>query len=107
MARTPLLVSATTHCQMSFCAGQVFVPDFYEGPSTSSSLLMDSDIKVKSVVIVGAGAAGLEAANVLLSHQAHADGRLNIVLLEARDRIGGRISSSTAWQAPFDLGTAS
>jgi monoamine oxidase len=66
---------------------------------------MNSDIKVKNVVIVGAGAAGLEAANVLLSHQAHADGRLNILLLEARDRIGGRILSNTEWQAPFDLGT--
>jgi NAD(P)-binding Rossmann-like domain len=65
---------------------------------------MNPDMTVKNVLIVGAGAAGLETANVLLSHQAYADGRLNILILEARNRVGGRISTSTKWQVPFDLG---
>ena len=59
-----------------------------------------------TVVVVGAGAAGLQAANVLLGHQAHQMGRVKVILLEARDRVGGRISVDRRWGAPFDLGTS-
>lgn len=38
------------------------------------------------VAIVGAGFAGLRAADVLLKHGAH------VTILEARDRVGGRVS---------------
>lgn len=40
-----------------------------------------------TVVIIGAGAAGISAAHHLIQH----DRSLNVVMLEARDRIGGRI----------------
>jgi len=39
------------------------------------------------VCIVGAGVAGLRAADVLLQHGAH------ITIYEGRDRVGGRVSS--------------
>ena len=52
------------------------------------------------VVIVGAGMAGLAAARMLQDR-----GR-NVVVLEARDRIGGRIwTNTTALDFPVDLGT--
>ena len=42
----------------------------------------------KTVVVVGAGIAGLRAASVLHRHG------VNVIVLEARDRIGGRISTT-------------
>jgi monoamine oxidase len=59
----------------------------------------------KTVVIVGAGAAGLQAANVLLESDAFLGGRLDVIILEARDRVGGRIHVDRKWGLPFDLGT--
>ena len=51
------------------------------------------------VLIVGAGIAGLAAAQTLM-RQGH-----EVLVLEARDRIGGRIWTSTRWpDAPLDLG---
>ena len=53
------------------------------------------------VVVVGAGIAGLAAARVL--------GRAGVrcVVLEARDRVGGRIWTSNAWpDLPVDLGAS-
>ena len=58
----------------------------------------------KTVVVVGAGAAGLQAANVLLETAAFLKGRLNVLVLEARDRVGGRICVERRWGFPFDLG---
>lgn len=53
----------------------------------------------RRTIVIGAGMAGLAAANALLrvGHE--------VVVLEARDRIGGRIWTSTQWpEAPLDLG---
>jgi len=52
------------------------------------------------VVVIGAGAAGLAAARVL------AQGSLDVVVVEARDRVGGRIFSvpSTDGSPPAELG---
>ena len=52
---------------------------------------MHSDPKAKNqkVVIVGAGAAGLQASRLLR------EASISVVLLEARDRIGGRIHTSS------------
>jgi len=60
---------------------------------------------VKTVVIVGAGAAGLQAANVLLKSSAYRSGQLKVIILEARDRVGGRILIERRWSVPFDCGT--
>ncbi len=60
----------------------------------------DHDDKSK-VIVIGAGIAGLAAANEL-----QAEG-YDVVVLEARDRIGGRIHTSTQWpEIPLDLGAS-
>lgn len=55
----------------------------------------------KKIIVIGSGLAGLAAASELQKngHQ--------VTVLEARDRIGGRIWTSTKWQdAPMDLGAS-
>ncbi|HYN31598.1 MAG TPA: FAD-dependent oxidoreductase [Ilumatobacteraceae bacterium] len=54
----------------------------------------------QSVVIVGAGAAGLAAARVL-TDRGH-----RVLVLEGRDRIGGRVHTRTIGGAPVDLGAS-
>lgn len=55
----------------------------------------------KSVVILGAGIAGLSAVR-----QLKALGFKNIVVLEGRDRIGGRILTDRSMGFPIDMGAA-
>jgi monoamine oxidase len=50
------------------------------------------------VVIVGAGVAGFAAANALIG------ARKNVVVLEARERTGGRVFTNTSIGVPFDEG---
>lgn len=51
------------------------------------------------MLVIGAGLAGLAAAREITRRGHH------VVVLEARDRIGGRIWTSTQWpDAPLDLG---
>jgi monoamine oxidase len=50
------------------------------------------------VVVVGAGVSGLVAADTV-----HRAGR-SVIVLEARDRVGGRTWTTSAWGAPHDLG---
>ena len=54
----------------------------------------------RRAVVVGAGIAGAGAAARLRS------AGVEVVVLEARDRIGGRIHSDTSWGAPVELGAA-
>ncbi len=55
---------------------------------------------VRTAIVVGAGIAGAAAARALT------DAGAQVVVLEARDRIGGRIWSNDAWGAPVELGAA-
>ncbi len=62
----------------------------------------DSPQRDQSVAIVGAGVAGLAAATEL-----HATGLDDVVVLEARDRIGGRVWTDTIGDGfPIDLGAS-
>jgi len=57
---------------------------------------MDGD----AVVVIGAGVAGLAAADALR------DAGAAVQVLEARDRIGGRVCTDTSWGVPVELGAA-
>jgi len=52
------------------------------------------------VLVIGAGIAGLRAAEVLV-----AAGR-RVIVLEARDRLGGRIYTDRSWGVPVELGAS-
>lgn len=52
------------------------------------------------VLVIGAGIAGLRAAEVLV-----AKGR-RVIVLEARDRLGGRIHTDRSWGVPVELGAS-
>lgn len=52
------------------------------------------------VIIIGAGISGLAAAQLLEEHD------IDYIILEARDRLGGRIQTSRDGMAPYDLGAS-
>jgi monoamine oxidase len=54
----------------------------------------------KSILIVGAGMAGLAAARSLV------DAGWPACLIEARDRIGGRVHTTRDWGAPLEMGAS-
>lgn len=54
----------------------------------------------KSILVVGAGLAGLSAARGL------ADAGRPVRVIEARDRIGGRVCTDRGWGAPLELGAS-
>lgn len=57
--------------------------------------------KRRRVVVIGAGLSGLAAARELQRNAAE------VIVLEARNRIGGRIHTSTRWKAmPLDMGAS-
>lgn len=59
----------------------------------------------KTVIVVGAGAAGLQAANLLMQSDAFLHGHIDVIVLEARDRTGGRIYIDKRWGVPIDEGS--
>ena len=56
--------------------------------------------RTADVLVIGAGIAGLRAAEVL------AAGGRRVIVLEARDRIGGRIHTDRSWGVPVELGAS-
>lgn len=82
----------------AFCKGALAAA----GIVPTAALRSDSPRRNRSVVIVGAGVAGLAAAREL-----RANGFEDVVILEARDRIGGRIWTDTiGGNIPIDLGAS-
>lgn len=74
------------------------LPDSHSGSPSIPKLKKEEKDKVK-VVIVGAGISGLRAASVLERHG------VEVVVLEGRDRIGGRIHTTrTKDGIPRDIG---
>ena len=57
-------------------------------------------IDLSQVVVIGAGVAGLSAAHHLVASK----GVQSVVVLEARDRVGGRVHTKTVGQRPLELG---
>ena len=61
--------------------------------------LVDED-RGPLVIVVGAGIAGLSAARDLTAAGA------TVIVLEARDRVGGRVHTNTSWGVPVEMGAA-
>jgi len=59
-----------------------------------------SEVEPNRVIVIGAGMAGAAAARTLKN------AGVDVQVLEASDRIGGRIHTSTQWGAPVELGAA-
>lgn len=66
--------------------------------SPSPRTVLASNVPRRSVVIVGAGIAGIAAARVLKDKGFH------VVVLEARGRLGGRIATDWSMGSPVELG---
>ena len=82
----------------AFCKGALATA----GIIPTAAFKSDTPRRSRSVVIVGAGVAGLAAASEL-----RANGFEDVVILEARDRIGGRIWTDTiGGNIPIDLGAS-
>lgn len=88
-----------------FFAGEATDRDF---PATVHGALLSGeraaeeilDEAASSVIVVGAGAAGLAAARLLV------DSGVEVRVLEARDRIGGRVWTDNSLGVPLDLGAS-
>ncbi len=57
--------------------------------------------KQDTVIVIGAGVAGLAAANELRDN-----GVANVIVLEAQDRVGGRVTTNYSLNVPFDEGAS-
>ncbi|KAA3464415.1 lysine-specific histone demethylase 1-like protein 3-like [Gossypium australe] len=72
----------------------------YDKPDGNDQLQGDSEVR-KNIIIVGAGPAGLTAARHLKRQG------FSVVVLEARDRIGGRVyTDCSSLSVPVDLGAS-
>ena len=87
-------------------AGEYTSVDF---PSTTNGAYLSgvraarqliSEVEPNRVIVIGAGIAGAAAARTLMN------AGIDVQVLEASDRIGGRIHTSTQWGAPVELGAA-
>lgn len=82
--------------QLALLTSVAALPGVASGKGKTSNRLLNT----KRVIVVGAGFAGLSAAVKLKS------AGLDVIVLEARDRIGGRIWSDRSLGFPVDLGAS-
>lgn len=76
-------------------------PTVTDEPQPTLSPSQGSNIMHKEIIVIGAGLAGLAAATTL-----QADG-YEVLVLEARERVGGRVWSNRAWaNIPLDMGAS-
>ncbi|MGI9163204.1 MAG: FAD-dependent oxidoreductase, partial [Mycobacterium sp.] len=75
-------------------------PERESTPTPTSASGPASTERNADVLVIGAGIAGLRAAEVLV-----ANGR-RVIVLEARDRLGGRIHTDRSWGVPVELGAS-
>lgn len=83
----------------AFGIGSLLLPSFLTSCSDDNVLFADKSLGGSRVLIIGAGVAGLYAAQVLRSRGA------DVTILEASDRIGGRVRGMTlGGTRVYDLG---
>lgn len=70
------------------------------GPGLGAACAYDGTAEDRPILVVGAGMAGLSAARRL------ADAGWPVRLIEARDRIGGRVYTRRDWGVPLDMGAS-
>lgn len=68
--------------------------------SQENSMPNKNDSRHTKVIVIGAGISGLAAARTL------ADKNINVMILEARNRIGGRMWTDSSLGVPLDLGAS-
>ncbi|MEY4225940.1 MAG: hypothetical protein RL190_697, partial [Actinomycetota bacterium] len=74
---------------------------YLSGRHAAAMLLDDrGGVEGDTVAVIGAGVAGLAAAGALREAGAR------VAVLEARDRIGGRVCTDASWGVPVELGAA-
>ena len=88
LTRRNLMTSATMFSVLASCAD-------------AGTQIKTAEVTGKNIIIIGAGISGLAAAKNLKDRGA------KVTVLEARDRIGGRIWTSHLWKdMPMDLGAS-
>lgn len=98
------IASIGTASAIALSCGLIEVPpqNLTEEPDTVTNEIPQSDSSVRSaeVLVIGAGMSGLAAARTL------ADKGTSVIVLEARDRIGGRTWTDSSLGLPLDLGAS-
>ena len=81
--------------------GSILLSGIASRTCTMNNFALATEAAKQKIIVIGAGLAGLAAASEL-QKQGH-----DLLLVEARDRVGGRTWTSTKWSdAPVDLGAS-